>query len=146
MFVVHHESEDGASGAAAETVIGLALGIHVEGGRFSRWNGQSARQLVPARLRGKYELMTSTMSLASATRWIVSSEMRATMIQITLRPNLARGDSARDKFSSGFRDSCIDALARALQSQEIRKGSVVVVPLSGEVTEARSFPRRPEEV
>jgi hypothetical protein len=38
----------------------------VNDGVFSWWNGQSALKVDPARLSGKYDPITSTMSLAAA--------------------------------------------------------------------------------
>src|SRR5437763_9831573 len=58
-------------------------GLTLKLGLFSRWKGQSARKLAPARLSGRYEPITSTISLAARICSRVAVEKKAAIGELT---------------------------------------------------------------
>ena len=131
MFIIHDETENRPAGAAAKAMIGLALRVDMKGWRFSRWNGHRARQLVPARLSGnRADDLDDIVGFGDTLDGFLREAGHKA--QNTLRANLARGDSFCDAISFGL-ILLVSTLACACsEEQVIRKGSVVVIPLTGE--------------
>ena len=140
MFVFHHESEDGPPCTAAEAVIRLALGIHMEGRCFFPMEGTERPPATPSTLEGKIrtndfdDIISFGNALDSFLRDAGHNDPNYLATEIDAREILLV-----TSFLLAFVILASTLFPERAQSQEIRKGSVVVVPLSGEVTEAQFF-------
>ena len=140
VFVFHDETKNRAPGAAAEAMIGLTLRIDMKGGRFfpmERAQRPPARSGALERKIGADDL-DDIIGFGDTLDGFLGDAGHKS--QNTLRANLARG---RFRFVTRFLLALVllasTLASRPREEQEIRKGSVVVVPLTGEVTEAQFY-------
>jgi membrane-bound serine protease (ClpP class) len=141
VFIIHNEAENGSSCAAAKAVISLTLRIYMERRSFLTMEWAQRPPIGPRTFQGKIKAnhLDDVIGVGNALDGFLGDAGHD--IQNTLRADFSRGTLI---FVSRFLlvlilSALTFASGARAEEEDIRKGSVVVVPLTGEVTQAQFF-------